>query len=98
MSIEPSPIEPIASPYALRFLTDQQIDDFQEATLRVLEDVGVQFPSEEALRIFEEHGAEIESLPCSSSIASASHLLQIDAMHRVEQAEPLNYNLTLILP
>lgn len=59
MSVQPSPIEPIVTPYTLRFLSDQQLDDLQEATLKVLEDVGVKFPSEKALNIFEEHGANV---------------------------------------
>jgi len=59
-SIEPSPIKPIASPNSLRFLTDKQIDDFREAAVRVLENVGIQFPSERALRVIEAHGANVE--------------------------------------
>lgn len=60
MSDHRLPIEPIVTPYTLRFLDDQQLDDFQQATLNVLENVGVQFPSEKALAVFEEHGAMVD--------------------------------------
>ena len=53
-------IDPIRSAVKLRFLDDQQLNDLQEATLQILENTGVQFPSEKALRIFAEHGAEID--------------------------------------
>ena len=60
MSVERPPIEPIRTPYSLRFLDDDQLDDLQEATYFVLENVGVQFPSEKALAIFAEHGAFVD--------------------------------------
>jgi trimethylamine:corrinoid methyltransferase-like protein len=50
-------IEPIRTPYKLRFLDDEQLDNLREATLHILENTGVQFPSEKALVIFAEHGA-----------------------------------------
>ncbi len=53
-------IEPIISNYRMNFLSDQQLDDFQEATLRVLEEIGVQFPSHIALEILSEHGAVVD--------------------------------------
>ena len=45
------PLEPIRTPYRVRFLEDDQLDRLQEATLRILEDVGVKFPSAMALEI-----------------------------------------------
>jgi trimethylamine--corrinoid protein Co-methyltransferase len=60
MSSEPQAIKPIKTPYKLNFLDDQQLDKLQEATLRILEDTGVQFPSEKALAIFVEHGANVD--------------------------------------
>ncbi len=60
MSAQPSPIEPIETSYSFRFLSDHQLNDLQEATLKVLEEVGVLFPSEKALNIFEEHGADVD--------------------------------------
>ena len=54
------PLEPIRSAYRLQYLTDEQLDQFQEATLNILENVGVKFPSEKALRVFTEHGAQVD--------------------------------------
>lgn len=60
MTSERPLIEPIRTPYKLDFLDDQQLRDLQEATLKILEDTGVQFPSEKALAIFADHGAEVD--------------------------------------
>jgi len=60
MSSEPNVIEPIKTPYKLNFLDDQQLDNLQEATLSILENTGVQFPSDKALAIFAEHGANVD--------------------------------------
>jgi trimethylamine--corrinoid protein Co-methyltransferase len=58
--MERPPIEPIRTSYKLNFLTDEQLDNLQEATLQILENTGIQFPSEKALSIFSEHGAEVD--------------------------------------
>jgi trimethylamine--corrinoid protein Co-methyltransferase len=60
MSIDRPPIEPIKTPYRLRFLDDEQLDNLQEATLNILEKVGIHFPSEKALSIFADHGAIVD--------------------------------------
>jgi trimethylamine--corrinoid protein Co-methyltransferase len=60
MSTDRPPLEPLRPSFHVRFLTDEQLDTLQEATLRILEDVGVKFPSDRALRIFEEHGAQVD--------------------------------------
>ena len=52
-------LEPIRSAYRLQYLTDEQLDQLQDATLDILENVGVKFPSEQALRVFTEHGAQV---------------------------------------
>jgi len=54
------PLEPIRSAYRLQYLTDEQLDQLQEATLDILENVGVKFPSEKALQVFSAHGAEVD--------------------------------------
>jgi Trimethylamine:corrinoid methyltransferase len=54
------PLEPIRSRHRVRFLDDEQLDRLQDATLRVLEDVGVRFPSDVALQILGDHGASVE--------------------------------------
>jgi trimethylamine--corrinoid protein Co-methyltransferase len=60
MSSETQVIEPIKTSYKLNFLADQQLDNLQEATLSILENTGVQFPSEKALTIFADHGANVD--------------------------------------
>jgi trimethylamine--corrinoid protein Co-methyltransferase len=60
MSAEHRPIEPIRTPYKLNFLDDEQLDNLQAATLDILENVGVQFPSDKALSIFADNGAEVD--------------------------------------
>jgi trimethylamine--corrinoid protein Co-methyltransferase len=60
MASERPGIEPIITPYQLHFLSADQLNDLQDATLKVLETVGVQFPSHVALEIFAEHGAEVD--------------------------------------
>jgi trimethylamine---corrinoid protein Co-methyltransferase len=54
------PLEPLRSPHRLRSLDDEQLDRLQEATLRILEDIGVRFPSEAALGILGDHGAKVD--------------------------------------
>ena len=60
MSVERPAIEPIRSTYRVQFLGDEQLDQLQAATLRILQDVGVRFPSEKALAIFADHGARVD--------------------------------------
>ena len=60
MSTERPAIEPIRTDFRLQFATDEQLDMLQEGTLRILEEVGVKFPSEKALRIFNDHGAHVD--------------------------------------
>ncbi|MBC8252436.1 MAG: trimethylamine methyltransferase family protein, partial [Ardenticatenia bacterium] len=60
MSIERPAIQPIRSPFRVQFLSEKQLDQLQEATLQILEDVGVKFPSEKALAIFADHGAQVD--------------------------------------
>jgi trimethylamine:corrinoid methyltransferase-like protein len=54
------PLEPLRTSYHLRFLSDDQLDSLQKATLEILEKTGVRFPSQKALTIFAEHGAEVD--------------------------------------
>jgi trimethylamine--corrinoid protein Co-methyltransferase len=60
MSTEIMPLQPLRTSYHLRFLTDQQLDVLQSATLEILEKTGVRFPSKKALTIFAEHGAQVD--------------------------------------
>ena len=60
MPVERSPIKPIRTTHKLQFLSDEQLAQMQEATLQILEDVGVKFPSEKALAILADHGANVD--------------------------------------
>ena len=78
--MERPPIEPIRTPYKLNFLDDEQLDNLQEATLNILENTGVQFPSEKALTIFAEHGAQVDH---DSQIVKIPRDLVLKAMSTV---------------
>ncbi|MBL7062772.1 MAG: trimethylamine methyltransferase family protein [Anaerolineae bacterium] len=60
MSVERPAIEPIRSVIKVQFLSDEQLNQLQDATLKILETVGVRFPSEKALAIFADHGAQVD--------------------------------------
>lgn len=60
MTVQRPPLEPIRSAYRLQYLSDEQLDQLQEATLRILEEVGVRFPSEKALAVLDGHGAKVD--------------------------------------
>lgn len=53
-------IKPIQSKIALDVLSADELEAIQSATLELLENVGVRFPSERALHIFAEHGAYVD--------------------------------------
>jgi trimethylamine--corrinoid protein Co-methyltransferase len=59
-SSETPPLEPIRSRRRVRFLDDDQLDRLQDGTLRILEEVGVRFPSDTALDILGDHGAMVD--------------------------------------
>lgn len=60
MSIERPPIEPLVAEHRLGFLSPEQLDQLQQATLEVMSDVGVKFPSQKALQVFDSHGAKVD--------------------------------------
>jgi trimethylamine---corrinoid protein Co-methyltransferase len=60
MTSEHPPLEPICSSYRLQFLSSEQLDTLQEATLEILEGTGVRFPSEKALDILADRGAQVD--------------------------------------
>ena len=60
MSSENPSLEPIKSKYRVQFLNEDQLDGLQEATLQVLEEVGVKFPYDQALAIMADHGAKVD--------------------------------------
>ena len=59
MVAERPPIEPIRTPYRLRLLDDAQLDNLREASLHILENTGVQFPSEKVLVGYESNRTPI---------------------------------------
>ena len=86
MSGERHVIEPITTSRRLRFLEDEQLDTLREATLDILENVGVRFDSEKALAIFAEHGASVDH---KSQIVKIPRDLVLKAMANV----PRHYTL-----
>jgi trimethylamine--corrinoid protein Co-methyltransferase len=54
------PIEPLKRAFTLRFHTPAQLDRIKQATLDILETVGVKFPSAKALAILVEHGCPVD--------------------------------------
>ena len=60
MAAELKPLEPLKTPYRLQYLSREQLDRLQEATLGIMERTGVKFPSEKALKVLAEHGAQVD--------------------------------------
>jgi trimethylamine--corrinoid protein Co-methyltransferase len=73
-------IEPIRTNFKVQFLSDEQLDQMQEATLQVLENTGVKFPSEKALAVFADHGATVDN---DSQIVKIPRELVMKAMSSV---------------
>jgi trimethylamine--corrinoid protein Co-methyltransferase len=53
-------IKPIQPKLRLDVLTTEQLESIKSATLDIMENVGVHFPSERALYVFSDHGARID--------------------------------------
>jgi trimethylamine--corrinoid protein Co-methyltransferase len=72
-------IQPIQPRFRLEVLSAGEIAEIQAATLHVLEQVGVQFPSERALRVFADHGAKVDAdrqvvrLPADMVVEALGH-------------------------
>jgi len=60
MSTTTPAISPIAPSYRIRLLTDEQLAKFKTNTFEILQDIGIQCPSERALKIYAEHGAQVD--------------------------------------
>jgi trimethylamine:corrinoid methyltransferase-like protein len=60
MPAELKPLEPIKTPYRLRYLSDADLKQLQDATLSIMERTGVRFPSEKALKVLADHGAKVD--------------------------------------
>jgi trimethylamine--corrinoid protein Co-methyltransferase len=58
----PTPrLQPIEADYCLRILSDQQLAAFKNATLEILQEIGVHCPSERALSIYADSGAKVDA-------------------------------------
>mgnify|MGYP006282722911 CR=1 FL=1 len=60
MYAETPDIIPFTSPFHVDLLTPAQLQTLQEGTLRLLDEVGVHFPSRRALAILADHGAHVD--------------------------------------
>ncbi|UCC86097.1 MAG: trimethylamine methyltransferase family protein [Anaerolineales bacterium] len=80
-------IKPIRPRFHLEVLSATQREAIKSATLRVLEQTGVKFPSERALRVFAEHGAWVDM---ATQIVRLPPDLVLEAMGRA----PRSYVLT----
>ena len=60
MTSETPPLQPIVPAYHVHILEEKQLDQLQSATLEILEQVGINCPSEKALNIYAEHGAKVD--------------------------------------
>ncbi len=60
MSVERLPVQPLRSQVTFRYLGIEELDKMQEATLQIMAEVGIKFPSEKALALFSDHGAQVD--------------------------------------
>ena len=60
MYSETPDIIPFTSPFKVELLIQAQLETLQRGTLRLLDEVGVHFPSQRALEIFADHGARVD--------------------------------------
>jgi trimethylamine--corrinoid protein Co-methyltransferase len=60
MSVERPAVQPLRSEVTFQYLSNGELDQLQAATLTILEEVGVKFPSQKALEIFADHGAQVD--------------------------------------
>jgi len=80
-------IKPIKSNLEFGILDKAQIAEIRAATLTILEEVGIHFPSEKALRIFSEHGADVDM---STQIVRIPTDLVLEAMSHAPRSYTLN--------
>ena len=60
MTDELKPLEPLKTPYRLHYLDENQLQRLQDATLTIMENPGIKFPSPKALKVLAEHGARVD--------------------------------------
>src|SRR5665647_1422983 len=59
-SIDRLPVQPLKPAFRGAYHTPEQLDRLKQATLDILENVGVQFQSEKALDLLAEHGVHVD--------------------------------------
>jgi len=68
-------IKPITNPkFSIKILSDRDIKDIHTATLDIIQNTGVRFPSERALQIWSAHGAEVD--PDSQIVKAKPDLIE----------------------
>jgi len=58
--LERQPLEPLRPDFSFAYHSSAELDRLKQATLDILENVGVRFPSDKALRVLAEHGVLID--------------------------------------
>jgi len=86
LSAESEEIKPIKASWSTQILDEDEVKQIHNATLEVLKDTGVHFPSREALEIFDDAGAKVDF---DEEIVKFSDSLVEDALEKA----PRNYNL-----
>ncbi len=76
-TIDRPPIEPLEPAFTFTYHSHEQLDRLKQATLDILETVGVQFQSDKALDILAEHGARVDR---RTQVATFSPELVLAAM------------------
>ncbi len=78
-----SRINPIAPRLRWDVLSSAEIERIHEATLDVLETVGVRFPSERALGVLEQNGCEVDR---ATQIVKFPHSVVMEAVAQVPES------------
>jgi trimethylamine--corrinoid protein Co-methyltransferase len=79
-------IQPIRSRLHLEVLNPAELTELKSATLDILENIGVRFPSRRALQIFADHGAQVDE---DSAIVKLSPDLVLGAMRHAPRTYTL---------
>ena len=88
-------LRPIIPKFNLRILSDEQLDQLQEAALEILQDVGLHCPSEKALAIYADHGGQVDfetqivKLPADVVMEAMTHAPRFYTMGARSQAHDL---------
>jgi trimethylamine--corrinoid protein Co-methyltransferase len=84
-------LQPIRPGYHVQILVEEQLKQLQNATLEILDQVGVHCPSKKALKIYAEHGARVDF---DTQIVRLSPQVVLNAM----SCAPRNYVMAARLP